>query len=127
MINFGRGVLIFYNASTGKVSLMRGRSNGVRLTEIRGKSMEGGGKSKCKDPETTVCSMCPNHSRKAKAVNMEYVGKLEDMLFKSPYFETCNHLLISLQNERIRSKGEDISDLCSYPALSPSLLGREDI
>lgn len=103
-----------------------GRSNGVSLTKIRGKSMEDGGKNKCRDPETTVCLMCPNHSRKAKAVNMEYMGKLENMLCKLLYFETCNYLLISLQNERINSRGEEISDLGSYPALSPSLLGRWD-
>lgn len=45
--------------------------------------MEGGGENKCKDPETIVCLVCPNYSRKAKAFKTEYMRKLENMHFKT--------------------------------------------
>lgn len=82
MINFGRGVVNILQCVDMKVlsgeesfEQKHKRSEGGNHTEIREKSMENGGESKCKGPETVVCLVCPNHSKKAKVIETKYKMK----------------------------------------------------
>ena len=82
MISFGIGVVNILQCVDKKVLFdevtseqKRKRSEGGNHTEIRGKSMESGGESKCKGPEMAVCLVCPNHSKAAKVIETKYKMK----------------------------------------------------